>query len=254
MSASTGRILVLDGAMATLQRQTGLGAAAIHGAYLDAGADIIRTDTFMAAGDHAAAAGARVARAAVDALATPDRRPRVAGVIGIDGAGIDGLIDGGVDLLIAETLTHTSQIEAIIKATAGRTSPPLMISVAVTRAGRLPSGQDIDDVLRSVGGGSGLYSLGVNCGSGVDGLREVLVGLAGAAGCRVSCHPSAGIPDAFGQYDETPFETAAFLRQAAADGLVDIVGGCCGTTPGHIAAIAAAVATLPPRGRHQRLQ
>jgi 5-methyltetrahydrofolate--homocysteine methyltransferase len=242
------RVLVLDGAMATLRLQTGLDAAAIHHGYLDAGADIIRTDTFMAADDRAAAAGARIARAAADAAATPARRPLVAGVIGVDGTGIDGLIEGGVDLLLAETLTHTSQIEAILGATAARPgSPPLMISVAVTPAGRLPSGQEVEEVIAAVRGGSGLYSLGVNCGSGVDGLYAVLSELAERVVCRVSCHPAAGLPDAFGLYDEPPALIAAFLRDAAAAGLVDIVGGCCGTTPDYIAAIAGEVGGLADR-------
>lgn len=241
--------------MATVRMQTGMNTAAIHRAYLDAGADIIRTDTLTGPGpeargpsDEEAYEAALVARLAADESSrmTPERPRLVAGVIGAGVTGISGLIDGGVDLLLAETLTHTAQIDAVLAATARRASPPLMVSVAVTPAGRLPSGQSIDDVIRAVRGAP-LYSLGVNCGSGVDGLHGVLAQLTEGTACRTSCHPAAGLPDAFGQYDEPPAVTAAFLRDMAADGLVDIIGGCCGTTPEHIAAIARAAQGLADR-------
>lgn len=253
------RILILDGAMATLRAQTGLDAAAIHRAYLDAGADIIRTETLtgprpQAQGprgpsDEEARRAVAVARAATDewSRATPTRPRQVAGVISYDQSGLDGLIDGGVDLLLAETLTSTSQIEAVLVAVARRRSaPPLMLSVAVTAAGRLLSGEPLDAAIRAVQDAP-LWSLGINCGTGIDGLRAPLERLAVSAKCRVSCHPAAGLPDAFGQFDEPPAATAAFLRDAALSGLVDIVGGCCGTTPATLATIARSVEGVPAR-------
>ena len=262
------RILTLDGAMATLQMQTGLDAAAIHRAYLAAGADIISTDTFMAQHDAETNAAARTARLAADQFrqVTPDQPRLVAGVIGTGGAGIRGLIDGGVDLLLAETLVSVAQVLAVIDAASRQPdAPPLMLSVAVTADGRLQSGDTMDTLVDALAGVS-LFSIGLNCGSGVDGLLGSLRALAGglkaqaggmkavtgglkASGyqTRVSCHPAAGLPDAFGAYDEPPAMTSAFLHAAARDGLLDIAGGCCGTTPATIAAIAQAVGGLPAR-------
>jgi 5-methyltetrahydrofolate--homocysteine methyltransferase len=252
-------ILILDGAMATLRLQTGLDAPAIHRAYLDAGANIIRTDTFSVDGDEAAHAAARAAIAAADgrtwgpplggpsADSSSSSRPRVAGVIGIGLAGLDGLIDAGVDLLVAETLVGTAQIDDTLKAVARRhAAPPLMVSVAVTPEGRLVSGQSIDEVTRAIAGAP-VWSIGLNCGSGVEGLRAPLETLASRCECLVSCAPAAGLPDALGLYDEPVSQTVAFLAEAAASGLVDIAGGCCGTTPAHVRAIAAAMNGLGRR-------
>jgi 5-methyltetrahydrofolate--homocysteine methyltransferase len=254
-------IRILDGAMATLQLQTGLDAAAIHRAYLDAGADIIRTDTFSVVGDEAADAAARVAIAAVaDRTWGPPSggpsvdsssisRPRVAGVIGIGLAGLDGLVEAGVDLLVAETLTSTAQIDQTLKAVARRRgAPPLMVSVAVTPEGRLVSGESVDDVARAIAGAP-VWSIGLNCGSGVEGLRAPLETLASRCDCLVACAPAAGLPDALGMYDEPVSETVGFLRDAASAGLLDIAGGCCGTTPAHVRAIAAAMDGVSPRRR-----
>jgi 5-methyltetrahydrofolate--homocysteine methyltransferase len=252
------RILVLDGATATLQLQTGLDAQAIHRAYLDAGADIISTGTFMARHDGETNAAARVARRAVDEFRplTPDQPRLVAGVIGVAGAGVRGLIDGGVDLLLAETVDSVAQaMVALASADREPGAPPLMLSVAVGADGRLLSGETLDDLANAIAGAP-LFSVGINCGRGVAGLLEPLRELAGAmtasagqpaATVRVSCHPAAGLPDAFGEYDEPPAVTAAFLRHAARDGLVDIAGGCCGTTPATIGAIARALHGLPAR-------
>jgi 5-methyltetrahydrofolate--homocysteine methyltransferase len=241
-------ILILDGAMATLRLQTGLDAGAITRAYLDAGADIVRTDTFAAADDEAAHAAARIA---IDAVAERVRgdseRPRVGGVIGIGLAGLDGLIDAGVDLLVAETLASTAQIEQALAAVARRRgAPPLMLSVAVTPAGQLVSGEAVVAVTRAIAGAP-VWSIGLNCGSGVDGLRAPLETLASRCECRVSCAPAAGLPDAFGLYDEPLAQTVSFLADAAGAGLLDIAGGCCGTTPAHVRAIAAAMNGLAPR-------
>lgn len=250
------RILVLDGATATLQLQTGLDAAAIHRAYLTAGADIISTHTLMARRDDETSAAARVARLTADEFppVTPDQPRLVAGVIGAGGAGIRGLIDGGVDLLLAETLVSVAQaLDAVESAGRQPDAPPLMLSVAVGADGRLLSKETLDDLTAALTGAP-LFSVGLNCGSGVEGLSEGLRALVGGlsgsppdAGVRVSCHPAAGLPDAFGEYDEPPAVTAAFLRQAAREGLIDIAGGCCGTTPATIASIAQALRGLPAR-------
>jgi 5-methyltetrahydrofolate--homocysteine methyltransferase len=243
-------ILILDGAMATLQLQTGLDAAAIHRAYLEAGATIIRTDTFSVASDEAAHAAARTAVAAIDAWPHGlSPRPRVAGVIGTGLTGLDGLLGAGVDLLVAETLTGTAQIDDTLRAvTQRREAPPLMVSVAITPAGRLISGESVDDVARAIAGAP-VWSIGLNCGSGVDGLRAPLETLASRCECLVACAPAAGLPDAFGLYDEPMSETVSFLANAALAGLLDIAGGCCGTTPEHIRSLAHAVRDLPARTR-----
>jgi 5-methyltetrahydrofolate--homocysteine methyltransferase len=160
-----------------------------------------------------------------------------------------GLIAGGVDVLLAETLASLAEVAVVLEvvtAAAAAGMPPLMLSVAVTAAGVLPSGETVE-ALAAVVADTPPWSVGLNCGSGIAGLRRPLEALAGLLPCRISCHPSAGAPGAFGDFDESPDETAAFLREAAQAGLVDVVGGCCGTTPEHIEAIAAAVRGLPAR-------
>ena len=255
-------MLVLDGAMFTLRTALGVTAAAVHEAYLAAGADIISSDTFSAVTAAGNAEAARAARAAADrwTRATP-RRPRfVAGVLNPHPhmalppaarrarleARIGGLIDGGADLLLAETLASLAEVTAVCEAAdAVASAPPLMLSVAV-RGGRLLSGESLVDLVELLAP-SPPYSVGVNCGEGTAGVRASLELLARRLSCRVSCHPSAGLPDAFGTYDEPPAVTSASLAAAAADGLLSIAGGCCGTTPGHIAALAAAVGDLPDK-------
>src|SRR6185436_4941292 len=98
---------------------------------------------------------------------------------------------------------------------------------------------------------AGPFSVGLNCALGARDMRPYLAELARIADCYVSCYPNAGLPNAFGQYDEQPNETGDYLREFAASGFVNIVGGCCGTTPEHIAAIAKGVAVLPPRPMHR---
>src|SRR5438105_6471988 len=122
-----------------------------------------------------------------------------------------------------------------------------MISVTVTdRSGRTLSGQTIDAFWVSIAHARP-FSIGINCALGARDMRPYVAELARVADCYISCHPNAGLPNAFGEYDEHAQDTAGALREFAASGLVNIVGGCCGTTPEHIRAIAAAVEDLPPR-------
>ena len=161
-----------------------------------------------------------------------------------------GLIDGGVDLLMVETVFDTLNakaalvaIQEVFEATLPDpgTRPPVMISVTVTdRSGRTLSGQTVDAFWVSIANVRP-FSVGINCALGARDMRPYLAELARIADCYISCHPNAGLPNAFGLYDEQPDETAAYLREFAESGFVDIVGGCCGTTPEHIAAIAKAV-------------
>ncbi len=230
-------------------------------------------------------AGARLAREAADAWTrrTPDRRRFVAGSIGpttkILSISPDvnnpsfrnmtfdelcaaykeqarGLIDGGCDLLLVETIVDTLNAKAAIVAieelyaelgTPPDERPPLMISATVTdRSGRTLSGQTIDAFWTSIRHAKP-FSVGVNCALGARDMRPYLAELARIADCYISCYPNAGLPNAFGQYDELPADTAAALREFADSGFLNIVGGCCGTTPDHIKAIAGAVAELTPR-------
>ncbi|MGE3959553.1 MAG: methionine synthase [Vicinamibacterales bacterium] len=225
--------------------------------------------------------GARLARAAADEYTarTPDRPRFVAGSIGPTNRilsispdvnnpafrnmtfdqlrdafkeQVRGLVDGGCDLLLFETIVDTLNMKAGIVAaeevfdeTGVRL--PLMISVTVTdRSGRTLSGQTIDAFWVSVRHARP-FSVGLNCALGAHDMRPYVEELARSAGCYISCYPNAGLPNAFGEYDEHPADTAGALREFADAGLVNIVGGCCGTTPDHIRSIAQAVQSLPPR-------
>ncbi|MBB5943341.1 homocysteine S-methyltransferase family protein [Xanthomonas sp. 3307] len=267
--------------------------AEIHRAYLDAGADLLETNTFNATAISQAdyhlehlvyelnKAGAQVARACCDAVEqlTPDKPRFVIGVLGptsrtasispdVNDPGfrntsfdelratyrdaIDGLIDGGADTLMVETIFDTLNakaalyaIEEVFDARGGRL--PVMISGTITDAsGRTLSGQTAEAFYASVAHGRPL-SVGLNCALGAKDLRPHVETLARIADGYVSAHPNAGLPNAFGEYDETPEEMAATLREFAESGLLNLVGGCCGTTPAHIRAIAEAVRGLPPR-------
>ena len=317
------RILILDGAMGTMVQRRGLDEAdfrgerfaahgrdlkgnndllvltrpdvvsSIHHAFLEAGADIIETNTFsgtaVAQSDYGLEGlarelnveAARLARSAADdwTRRTPDRPRFVAGAVGptnrtlsispdVNDPGLRastfdalreayaeqmrGLLDGGCDLLLVETIFDTLNAKAALVAVeevfeARGAAAPLMISVTVTdRSGRTLSGQTIDAFYVSIRHAQPL-SVGINCALGARDMRPYLAELAGIAECRVSCYPNAGLPNAFGEYDETPDETAGLLREFAASGLVNFLGGCCGTTPDHIAAVARAVDGLPPR-------
>jgi 5-methyltetrahydrofolate--homocysteine methyltransferase len=268
----------------------------IHGEYLAAGADIVETNTFSANaisqadyGLEALAreineAGARVAREACDEAERRDGRPRfVAGAIGPTNRTlsispkvndpsfravsfdevrlayreqVEGLLDGGADLLLCETVFDTLNLKAALVAIeevyqergiAGDARLPLMISVTITdKSGRTLSGQTVEAFWTSIAHARPL-SVGINCALGATEMRPFLRELAGVADTRVSCYPNAGLPNAFGEYDEEPAQTAAILRDFAHEGLLNVVGGCCGTTPAHIHAIAEALRAERPR-------
>jgi 5-methyltetrahydrofolate--homocysteine methyltransferase len=225
--------------------------------------------------------GARLARGAADEWSgkTPERPRFVAGAIGPTNRTLSispdvgnpafravtfdqvaaayrdhvrGLIDGGVDLLLLETIFDTLNAKAAIVAILDvlderRVEVPLMISVTVTdRSGRTLSGQTLDAFYASIRHARP-FSVGLNCALGAREMRPHVAELARIAETYVTCYPNAGLPNAFGEYDELPAETAALLRDFAESGFVNIVGGCCGTTPDHIRALGAAVAGLAPR-------
>jgi 5-methyltetrahydrofolate--homocysteine methyltransferase len=267
--------------------------AGIHRAYLEAGADLVETNTFNATSISQAdyhlehlvyelnKAGARVARDVCDEIETitPDKPRFVIGVLGptsrtasispdVNDPGfrntsfdelrgtyreaIDGLIDGGADTLMVETIFDTLNakaalyaIEEVFDQRGGRL--PVMISGTITDAsGRTLSGQTAEAFYASVAHGRPL-SVGLNCALGAKDLRPHVETLSTVSDCYVSAHPNAGLPNAFGEYDETPEETAATLKEFAQSGLLNLVGGCCGTTPDHIRAIAEAVVGIAPR-------
>jgi 5-methyltetrahydrofolate--homocysteine methyltransferase len=267
--------------------------AAVHTAYLDAGADLIETNTFNATSISQAdyhlehivyelnREGARVARDCCDAmeLQTPDQPRFVIGVLGptsrtasispdVNDPGfrntsfdalratyreaVEGLIDGGADTIMVETIFDTLNakaalfaIEEVFDARGGRL--PIMISGTITdRSGRTLSGQTAEAFYTSMAHSRPL-SIGLNCALGASDLREHIETLARVAHSYVSAHPNAGLPNAFGEYDESPEEMATTLREFAQSGLLNLVGGCCGTTPAHIRAIADAVRDQKPR-------
>ncbi len=165
---------------------------------------------------------------------------------------VRALVAAGVDLLLVETIFDTLNakaalfaIEAVFDETGTRL--PVMISVTITDAsGRTLSGQTIGAFYNSIRHARP-FSVGINCALGGAAMRPYVEELAGLADCYVTCYPNAGLPNAFGGYDETPADMAAILGEFAAAGFVNLVGGCCGSTPPHIAAIAAAVKGRPPR-------
>ncbi|HAO77339.1 MAG TPA: methionine synthase, partial [Pseudomonas sp.] len=266
---------------------------AIEKAYLDAGADILETNTFNATRVSQAdygmeelvyelnVEGARLAREVADAKTaeTPDRPRFVAGVLGptsrtcsispdVNNPGYRnvtfdllvenyteatrGLIEGGADLILIETIFDTLNAKAAIFAVQqvfeeDGVELPIMISGTITDAsGRTLSGQTTEAFWNSVRHAKPI-SVGLNCALGAKDLRPYLEELANKADTHVSAHPNAGLPNAFGEYDETPAEMAAVVEEFAASGFLNIIGGCCGTTPAHIQAIAEAVAKYPPR-------
>ncbi len=167
---------------------------------------------------------------------------------------VRGLIDGGSDILLVETIFDTLNAKAALVAIEEVQSDlgtrlPLMISVAITDlSGRTLSGQTVDAFLRSIQHANPL-SVGVNCSLGATDMRPYVAELARICGSFVSSYPNAGLPNAFGEYDEAPHTTGTLIGEFATSGLVNIVGGCCGTTPDHIRAIARAVENVAPRPR-----
>ncbi len=267
--------------------------AEIHEAFLDAGADLISTNTFnatrIAQADYGTQElvpqinreGARIARAAADAasLKTPDRPRFVVGSLGptnrtasispkVEDPGYrntsfdelrqtyreaaSSLIEGGADLLMIETVFDTLNAKAAIFAVdevaeaLGQEIPVLVSGTITDRSGRTLSGQTVEAFWNSVRHARPL-AVGLNCSLGAEQLRPHLLELARVADVPVSAHPNAGLPNEMGEYDEVPATTAEHLGEWAGAGLINIVGGCCGTTPEHIRAIADAVAPHKPR-------
>ncbi len=259
--------------------------ADIHREYLLAGADLIETNTFAATRVAQAdydlqdiayelnVAGARLAKEVAEQVAKQTGQPRfVAGSIGptnrtlsispdvndpafraVSWSDIEvgyaeqvrGLLDGGADLLLVETIFDTLNAKACLFAIEQEflrrgERVPVMISVTITdRSGRTLSGQTVEAFWNSVAHARP-WSVGINCALGAREMRPLVTELAGLANCRISCYPNAGLPNAFGGYDEAPATTGALLGELVRERAVDIVGGCCGTTPDHIAAIATA--------------
>ena len=165
---------------------------------------------------------------------------------------VRGLIDGGADLILLETIFDTLNAKAAIAAVLDTFDErgvelPLMISATITdRSGRVLSGQTLDAFYVSIRHARP-FSVGLNCALGAEQMRPYLAELARIAECYVTCYPNAGLPNAFGEYDELPPDTARLLRDFAESGFVNILGGCCGTTPDHIRAVGEAIDGLPPR-------
>ena len=302
------RILILDGAMGTMIQRYGLNEQdfrgslfpdsavelkgnndllcltaphlidEIHRAYLEAGADIIETNSFNANAISMAdyrlesqvkeinRAAARIARKAADDYSTPDKPRFVAGSIGPTNKScsmspdmenpalrnldldtlatayreqITALIEGGVDLLLIETIFDTLNAKAALfaaqesmKAT-GR-ELPVMLSVTVTESGRTLSGQTLEAFLTAVSHAE-ILSVGLNCSFGAREMKPYLHRLASISPYYISAYPNAGLPNRLGEYDETPASMAAQIKEFIDERLVNIVGGCCGTTPEHIA-------------------
>ena len=266
----------------------------IHRQYLEAGADIIESNTFgstnIAMADFGLEsavrevnlAAVRLARTAADEMTrrTPDRPRFVAGSIGptnkqLSIAGnvhdpahrdvtfdqmvetyyeqIAALVEGGVDLLLTETAFDTLVLKSCLFAIdryfaehADVKRLPVMASFTVFNGGRTLSAQTVEACWNSIAHAN-LFSVGINCALGPEKLRPYIEELSQVAPIYVSCYPNAGLPNAFGQFDETPEMMARTLGEFAAAGWLNLVGGCCGSTPRHIRAIADAVADKPPR-------
>ncbi|MFP3978393.1 methionine synthase [Marinobacter sp. KMM 10035] len=265
----------------------------IHADYLDAGADIIETNTFnstrVSQSDYGLeeiskelnVAAAKLARQVADEYTAKDpSKPRfVAGAVGptsrtaslspdVNNPGfrntdfqslvdnyyesVEGLVEGGCDIILIETIFDTLNAKAAIYATQqyfedSGIELPIMISGTITDAsGRTLSGQTTEAFWNSVAH-SRPISVGLNCALGAEALRPYVEELSGKATTYVSAHPNAGLPNEFGEYDETPEEMAEIIEGFARDGFLNIVGGCCGSRPEHIEAVAKAVAKYPPR-------
>ncbi|OPJ59334.1 methionine synthase [Clostridium oryzae] len=315
------KILILDGAMGTSIQQFNLSedqfcgccsydrkqqgnndllnisnpsvVASIHKSYLEAGADIIETNTFnsnpISQADYGMEnkvyelnlKGAKIARKLADeyTLKNPSKPRFVAGSVGptnktaslspdVENPGfrnisfdelvaayetqIKGLVDGGVDVLLIETIFDTLNARAAIVAADNilnvlDLSLPLMISGTIAdKSGRILSGQTLEAFAESMKNHR-IISIGLNCSFGAKDLLPFIRKLSQTQPLYISFHPNAGLPNSLGSYDEKPAETAEIIKKIALEGHVNIVGGCCGTTPGHIKAISSAVENIPPR-------
>ncbi len=263
----------------------------IHREYLEAGADILETNTFNAnavsLSDYGMAelsyelnfAGAALARSACDEFSTSERPRYVAGALGpttrtasispdVNDPGARnvsydqlvaayrdaaaGLVDGGADLLIVETIFDTLNAKAAIFALEtlfedrGRRWPVILSGTITDASGRTLSGQVTEAFWNSIRHARPL-AVGLNCALGAPEMRPYIAEMSRIADTFVSCYPNAGLPNAFGEYDESPKRQAGYIAEFAEAGFVNLVGGCCGTTPAHIAEIAKAVEGKPPR-------
>ena len=319
--AACTRIVILDGAMGTMIQALKLGESdfrgdllgdheidlkgnndllsltrpdairTIHDSFLEAGADIVTSNSFnateMSQADYNTqhlvhdinVAAARLATEAAHAASTPERPRFAAGALGptsktasispdVGDPGYratsfdqlrDGyllaarsLVEGGVDLLLLETVFDTLNAKAAIFALEELFAEigyrlPLILSGTITDlSGRTLTGQTTEAFWNSVRHARP-FSIGLNCSLGAEHMRPYVAELSRVADTRISAYPNAGLPNEFGEYDETPEQTAAFLGEWAKTGMVNILGGCCGTTPAHIRAIAKAVAGAAPR-------
>lgn len=322
-NALNRRVLVLDGAMGTLLRHTHLEEKdfrcrqftdsqvqqhkycydilsitrpelirKIHTDYLEAGADIIETNTFNAnsislaefgLSDHAreiCIAGVAVAREAVDTYCSrhdisPAARPFIAGTMGPTAVSLSlsmhqekpetdfgtlvaayteqaaALLEAGADIILLETICDTLNADTAIYGIrramkALRKDVPLMLSVTLDNQGRLLSGETLDEFIKATSR-SGAMIIGLNCGSGTSHLIPWLEHLSEITGCYTSFYPSAGLPDSTGSYNETPETMRHEIERILRKRLVNIIGGCCGTTPEHIRRIAAEARKTQPR-------
>lgn len=261
----------------------------IHKAYIDAGADIIETNTFsstsIAMADYnmqslAYELNVAAVRCAREAIRQSGKQAWIAGAIGplnktlslspdVNNPGyralsfdeavaayyeqVKGLCDGGADILLVETIFDTLNAKAAIFAIkkyfrdTQKPQLPIMISGTITDAsGRTLSGQTLEAFYTSIQHARPL-SVGLNCALGAKEMRPHIVELSRLANCYVSAYPNAGLPNAMGEYDERPEDTAHYLEDWARQGYVNIVGGCCGTTPDHIRHIAQQVKNMSPR-------
>jgi 5-methyltetrahydrofolate--homocysteine methyltransferase len=322
-AAASERILIIDGAMGTMIQRHKLDEASyrgqrfkdwtrdvkgnndllvltqpqiiaeIHEAYLEAGADILETNTFNAQRISMAdygmeklayeinVAAAKIARAAADKWTkkTPDKPRFVAGAVGptnrtasispkVSDPGfrnvdfdelrdayteqIRGLMEGGVDIILIETIFDTLNAKVAGFATLEVFEEkgielPVMVSGTITdRSGRTLSGQTPEAFWYSMRHLKP-FSIGLNCALGAEPMRPYLAELSNVAGTRISAYPNAGLPNAMGEYDETPNDMACQMEPWAKDGIVNVVGGCCGSTPEHIVHIAEHVKAYKPR-------
>jgi 5-methyltetrahydrofolate--homocysteine methyltransferase len=322
-AAAASRILVLDGAMGTMIQRRNFSEAdyrgerfkdwpsdvkgnndllvltqpeaikEIHGEYLDAGSDIIETNTFNAQTISMADYGmedlsheinvtaARIAREAADewTAKTPEKQRFVAGSIGptnrtaslspdVNNPGfrnvtfdelaeayaeqIRGLIEGGSDIILIETIFDTLNAKAAgfaalqVFEEIGEELPVMLSGTITDMSGRNLSGQTPEAFWYSLRHLEP-FSVGLNCSFGAEHLRPAVAEMSGVVDCYLSAYPNAGLPNAMGEYDETPHEMACKIEEWAQDGLLNIVGGCCGSTPDHIRHIAEHVAKFAPR-------